>query len=140
MSTHLIAGTDTKEREYVKEINSVENNHSKDVALMVDTDMIKTSFTAEYSAAQAGVAIITPPTGYRLCVRDVFITTNGNTGEVAFDFATSSKPVARLYASAQNNNFNTSGHVLGAVNEALTITTTTGTNKVFVKVNYVIHK
>lgn len=136
----LVLGVDSKDTSILKEITCVENKVNGDVALMVDTDMIKTTFTAEYSAAQTAVSMITPPSGYKVCVRDVFIRTNGNTGVVEIDFVTSSKLVDRLYAAAQNQSTNTSGHVLGAVDEPLKITTTTGANKVFVKVNYVLHK
>lgn len=119
----------------------VKNQISGYKALMVDKDMISASFTAEYSAVQSDVDIITPPAGYKVCVREIFTRTDGAVGIFSLDFATSNKIVDRAYFSAQNKSETAGGHILGATDEPLTLNlASTSTNKVFVRVNYVFHK
>jgi hypothetical protein len=110
-------------------------------ALMVDTAMISSSFTAEYATEQTDVDIITPPSGYKICVREIFVHTNGNVGTLNLDFATSNIIIDRVYFSVQSKNDTAGGHIAGAIDEPLTLNIAgTGTNKVFVRVNYVVHK
>lgn len=110
-------------------------------ALMVDKDMLTAAFVAEYSAVQTNVSIITPPAGYRACVRDIIARTDGNAGTLSLDFITSGKIVDRHCFSVQNRGNVANGHIIGAIDEPLTLNIAgTGTSKVFLRINYVFHK
>ncbi|MHA1263388.1 MAG: hypothetical protein ACTSSA_15170, partial [Candidatus Freyarchaeota archaeon] len=81
--------------------------------------------------------IITPSTGKKIHVRSVYCCTDADSGTVSLDFATSSKPVLRLYAAKFKTCQPININISGATNEALTLNTTTGTNKVFLVVSFV---
>lgn len=117
-----------------------EKNYKLDItALVVDTESYKNTFTQEYTTAQTATAIITPTSGYRLCIRSVHIATDATAGEVQIDFTTSNIKVARQYVAKQARDWYVYGHIDGETDEPLTMTTTTGTDKVFVMITYIEH-
>jgi len=95
------------------------------------------TFSRVYTSNQTNLDIITPTSGKRLCVHTVIIVTESNTGDVKLDFATSNKPVGRLYATRDQQQVATHLHIEGAVNEPLTLNTTTGNNDVFIAISYI---
>lgn len=106
------------------------------VSLLVSRGHGKTTFTEEYTAAQTNTTIITPASGKKIDVVGVLIVTDATTGDVTLDFTTSGIKVMRLYASAFARMVSDDMHVEGAIDEVLTLNTTTGTNNVFILVNY----
>ena len=106
------------------------------VSLLVSRGHGKTTFTEEYTAAQSDTTIITPSSGKKLDIVGVTLATDATTGDIYLTFATSGKIVMPLYASAFSRAINDDMHVEGAVDEVLTLNTTTGTSKLFVLVNY----
>ncbi len=114
-------------------INSDRNRY----ALTVDPAGHILTHTAVYAANQAGIALITPTAGTRLCIRDIYLCASINTGDIELDFNTSNIPVARLYAARYQVVYALSCHMEGAIDEVLTLTTTTGNNDIFIMVNYI---
>lgn len=106
------------------------------VSLLVSRGHGKTTFTEEYTDNQTNLTIITPASGKKIDIVGVLIVTDATTGDVLLDFATSGKKVMRLYASAFARVVSFDMHIEGAVDEVLTLNTTTGANNVFVLVNY----
>jgi|Wag4MinimDraft_13_1082653.scaffolds.fasta_scaffold06172_3 ethanolamine utilization cobalamin adenosyltransferase len=104
-------------------------------AVLTETQLIESHFSEEYTTAQTDTAIITPSAGNRLIITDVAIHTNATTGVVELDL--DGAKVARLYSSVNNRFAPQVKSGTGAVDQPLTLTTTTGTNKVFVSVNYI---
>jgi len=95
------------------------------------------TFSHIYNANQTNLNIITPTPGRRLCVHLVVIATESNTGEVELDFLTSNHPVGRLYATRFQQHVSQDLHIEGAVDEPLTLNSTTGANELFIAVSYI---
>lgn len=106
-------------------------------ALTVDPAGHILTHTALYSVNQTNIAMITPTSGTLLCVRDIFISCSGNTGTIEINFNTSNIAVARLYATRDQRIENINCHIEGAIDEPLSITSTTGANEIFILVNYI---
>lgn len=106
------------------------------VSLLVSRGHGKTTFTEEYTAAQTDLTIITPASGKKIDVVGVLAVTDSETGAISLDFATSGKKIMRLYASKFSSVVNDDMHIEGAVDEVVTLNTTTGASNVFVLVNY----
>ena len=96
----------------------------------------KNTFTAEYAAAQMNTVIVNPGATQKVCVASVCCMGDGAAGEVAVNFATSAIKVFRHYMTKYNQSSAQDMHIEGAANENLQLTTTTGTDKVFIVVNY----
>lgn len=96
----------------------------------------KNTFTEEYAAAQAATVIVNPGATQKVCVASVYVCGDGNAGEVSLDFAGSGIKVFRHYMSKFNSSFASDMHIEGALNENLTLTTTTAATNVFIIVNY----
>lgn len=94
------------------------------------------TLTAEYNAAQAALVLITPPPGRRVCVAGVQWATDGNAGVLSLDFVASAIIVFRGYAARFQTSKGMDMHIEGAVDEVLSLTTTTGVALVFLMVNY----
>ena len=95
------------------------------------------TFSRVYTSNQTNLNIITPASGKKLCVHGVIVATDSNTGDVSLDFATSNIPVSRLYATRHQQQVAIHLHIEGAVNEPLTLNTTTGNNDLFIAVSYI---
>lgn len=96
----------------------------------------KSTISKEYTSNQTALALITPSEGKRLQIAGVYASADTNTGEIQLDFVTSEIKVFRLYASKYYHSDVLDCADKGAVDEPLSLTTTTGDNKAFVKVNY----
>lgn len=95
------------------------------------------TFSHVYTSNETNNNIITPASGRKLCVHGVIITTGSNSGDVELDFASSGRPVARLYATRFQQHVAINLHIEGDVDEPLTLNTTTGVNDVFIAVSYI---
>lgn len=105
-------------------------------SLAVSRGAGKNTFTYEYTSAQTNTIIVNPGTTQKVCVASVYVCGDGTTGVVSLDFATSAIKVFRHYMTKYNTGFASDMHIEGAANENLGLTTTTGTDKVFIIVNY----
>lgn len=115
-----------------------QNERNKERALIVDTTNIRSTFTEEYTSNQTNLDIIEPDEGNRIIVTGVSIHTKANNGTVKLDF--NGKKVARLYASSNNRFSPAISAVQGDVDESLVLNSTTGSNEVFVSVDFVEKK
>ena len=95
------------------------------------------TFSRVYTSNQTNLEIITPASGKKICVHGVITVTESNTGDVKLDFATSNTPVSRLYATRHQQQVAIHLHIEGAVNEPITLNTTTGDNDVLIAVSYI---
>ena len=116
--------------------NSVYDHETGRWSLCVTRSHGHATFTEEYNAAQAALAILTPPAGRRICVNGVQWATDGNAGVVSLDFVASALVVFRGYAARFQTSRGMDMHIEGAVLEPLSLTTTTGVALVFLSVNY----
>lgn len=120
--------------------NKVETSNA---ALKTCPEEHHTSFTEEYTSDSGGdisaTTIITPTSGKKIAVHLLAICTEANSGTVSLDFTTSSKKVARLYASRSSVFAAAQTHDEGNINEVLTLTGSGlgNTRKVFVNVQYI---
>ncbi|MCK5504544.1 MAG: hypothetical protein KAJ10_05250 [Thermodesulfovibrionia bacterium] len=105
-------------------------------ALIVSSAESKNTFSAEYGANQAGVDIITPAAGCLLSINGVVSHADTNTGNIELDFAGSGIVVWRHYVGQSRADLAANFHIEGAVDEPLTLTTTTGANDIFIIINF----
>lgn len=117
------------------------NNTFGSTAIKVDTQMHITTYSVVLTGNQASQTILTPSSGFKLCIRSVSTTVDGNAGDITLDFATSNKPVHRHYSTgAGEKSSGGGGHILGAVDEVLTFSATAlGASELFMIINYVEH-
>jgi len=66
-------------------------------------------------------AVLTPPVGYFVCVRGLFLFTDSSSGEILAYFADSNKKLAKLYASRYASTTLPKTHKHGQVNESVNI-------------------
>lgn len=118
------------------EITIAHNEANGKKALLVAPAELVSTFAEEYATEQSAVAIIEPGAGCKINLRSVFCTTDADSGTISLDFVTSEKKVFRMYATKTNNVFSGDINLVGAAGEALSLTTTTSTDKVFIIVNY----
>ena len=108
-------------------------------AEIVDISMIEQREVFRYGTNQTDLAIITPPEGWRLCVRSISSRTVSNAGVIKLDFA-GGKAVYDHFVSVQTSDDDTHGHIQGEIDEALLLTTTTGANAVSISITYTFHR
>ncbi len=94
------------------------------------------TFTAEYTSNQTDLDIITPSSGKRISVIGGLTVTTASSGEIRLDFPTSNKPIWRHYASKFSEAGAWKLNITGAIDEPVRLNTTTGTEKVFIMINY----
>ena len=126
-----------------KEIYVYENHNSgrNRRALTVDPAGHILTKTATYTENQTGTIFLSPTSGTRLCIRDVYMSTDDNLGLAVLNFnGVSMIDVFRLFATRFQSWSTVNMHIEGALNENLTITSTTGANQLFVLVNYIEEK
>lgn len=130
----VICGVDKNGRVYPL---GVKYDESTELAsLAVSRGAGKNTFTEEYTSAQTNTVIVNPGATQKVCVASVYVCGDGTTGVVSLDFATSGIKVFRHYMTKYQSSFASDTHIEGAANENLQLTTTTGTDTVFVIVNY----
>lgn len=131
---NIICGVDENNRVYPLGVKY--DQETGLASLAISRGAGKNTFSQEYAAAQTNTVIINPGTTQKVCVASVYICGDGAAGVVSLDFATSGIKVFRHYMDKTNQSDASDMHVEGAANENLQLTTTTGTDKVFVIVNY----
>lgn len=117
----------------------VDNNSKNRLRVRTNDDHL--FFSNEYATAQTGTAIIAAPgAGKRLAIKGIQMHTESNTGEIVINgtIGASTKIVDKLYASRFSADTTGLENIALDENTALTLTTTTGTNKAFIAVNYII--
>ena len=104
-----------------------------------------TTFTEEYTADASGdiaaTVLFSPSATGHLGIQIIHIETDGGSGTISLDFATSGVKALRMYPS-KNQRANSSGtHIEGANGEGLTFTATGigNASKVFVAISYFEH-
>ena len=119
-------------------INSLINNLSEDGSFKVKTKNRCIAYVDEFTSAQTSEVIITPTSGKKAIITGISLETNSNSGEIRVYWGTSEELIAVVYVSRFGSiclpsicNQN------GAIDETVKITTTTGTDKVFVAINYI---
>lgn len=121
-------------------ITEVTNQRNGEIATLVDIYMSSSTFTQEYTGNQTNTVVLTPTGGQKLCIRTIETLVNGNAGDVSLDFATSSKKVYRHYSTATNRFSSNTGHLVGAIDEALTLNAPSlGANKLWLVITYIEH-
>lgn len=113
-------------------------------AVSVVTQEHATTFTIEIIASGSSIALTplqAPGSGSKLAIYNYCISTDSSAGVVALDFVTSLIPVARLYASKDSQSSDCPVHIIGAVDESISILGTGLTNgaKVFITINHADH-
>ena len=121
----------------VEVIKNEENGRS---ALLVDAQSIESTYTEEFTGNEDGTTLITPSSGNKIIIKDVFITINDpGIGEVALDFSDNGDKIARLYGSqfsrASFSNLTKKGEVGQSVE--LTGDASGSGDKIFVIINYI---
>jgi len=96
----------------------------------------KNTFSHVFTANQTNSNIINPGATQKVCVASVYVCGAGTTGEVALDFAAGNIEVFRHYMTKYNQSYASDMHIEGAADGNLLLTTTTGTDAVFIAVNY----
>lgn len=97
--------------------------------------------SAEFETAQTATEMIAAPgAGKRIVIKAVSVATDGSTGEVLSNGTAGSASIiiCKLYVTKANSLSQGSINVPLDENTAVTLTTTTGTDKVFVKCNYIV--
>jgi len=118
------------------DVSVIKNEVNGRYSLVTNIDSSQCSFSEEYSSAQTNLIVITPESGHNLAIHSVYCTTDGASGEVHLDFLSSGKKVFRMYVTKENVTGMSTLNIEGGVDESLTLTTTTGTDKVFILINY----
>lgn len=120
----------------LEDLSNVYDEGTEKRSLCVTRAEGRNTFSEEYATAQTNTAIITCTEEQQVCVSSVCIAGEGNAGIVSLDFATSTKKVFRGYISKTQHAHSDEMHITGAAGESLTLNSTTGTDKIFLIVNY----
>ena len=115
----------------------VENKENGRLSFGVETQLIESNFSEEYTTEQTDNDIIAPGSGNKLIITDLAIQTKATSGVIELDFLDSGKKITRLYSSVNNRFAPQVKSGAGAINETLTLNTTTGTSEVFITLNYI---
>lgn len=105
-------------------------------SLVVSRGGGKNTFSQEYTADQTNLVIVNPGDTQKVCVASVYVCGAGTTGIVSLDFTAPATKVYRHYMTKYNQSFASDMHIEGDANNNLLLTTTTGTDAVFIIVNY----
>jgi len=130
----IICGVDQHGR--VRPIGMHYDETTEIASLSVSRGAGKNTFSQEYTTAQTNTVIIAIAGGRRLHVAGVYICGDGAAGVVSLDLAASGIKVFRHYMTKYNQSSDLDMHMVGDIDDDLLLTTTTGTDKVFVIVNY----
>jgi len=132
--SQVICGVDANGRVYPLGVKYDERTGL--ASLAISRGAGKNTFTEEYAANQAATVIVSPAATQKVCVASVCCMGDGAAGEVSLNFAGSGLKVFRHYMTKYNQSSAQDMHIEGALDEDLTLTTTTAGDKVFIVVNY----
>ena len=102
-----------------KILTAIHDNLTGRTSLATANEVGMSTFTAEYTSNQTDQDIITP-----------------SSGTIELDFPTSNKPIWRHYASKFSQAGAWKLNLTGAADEPVRLNTTTGSEKVFIMINY----
>ncbi len=105
-------------------------------ALNVNIQQFVTSFAQDYSGAQTNLTIITPSSGKKLEITQIYTSTSTVNVDITLDFATSGNIVFKLYTAQKATESGIPCHHDGAVDESLRLTCGANT---FICVSYIEH-
>ena len=134
MSSAVICGVDKDGRVYPLGVKYDEGTGL--ASLAISRGAGKNTFSEEYAASQTSTVLVNPAATQKVCVASVYICGDGTTGNAYVHIQTSGTLVFKHYMTKYNQSFASDMHVEGRVGEDLLLTTTTGTDKVFIIVNY----
>lgn len=121
----------------LKDIDMTNLSNSKR-AIRVDTQGIESSHPEVITTSKTGYDLITPSSGNKIIVHDVFLVANSNLGSIEINFS-GGKPIARLYTSqffrANFSNLTSEGNVDEKIQ--LTGDASGSGDEIFVLINYV---
>ena len=119
------------------ESNILKRVKTNDVeALNVNIQQFLTTFAQDYSGAQTNLTIITPSSGKKLEITQIYVSTSTVNVDVTLDFATSGNIVFKLYTAQKATDSGIPCHHDGAVDESLRLTCGANT---FICVSYIEH-
>jgi len=84
-------------------------------------------FTDDFSTAQTLQTILTPASGKKIILHQVFVSTSTTNINITLEFATSSILIFKLYTAQSARALGTDCHLRGAVDEPVTLTCGTNT-------------
>jgi len=119
-----------------KLISAIHDNLTGRTSLAAAVEIGMSTFAAEYTSNQTNSDIITPSSGKRISVIGGITATTASSGVIEMDFPTSNKPIWRHYASKFSEAGAWRMNIIGAIDEAVRLNTTTGTENVFILINY----
>jgi len=124
------------EKNVPKLVTAIHDNLTKRTSLAVANEIGMNTFTAEYTSNQTDQDIITPSSGKKISVVGGLTVTTASAGEIKLDFPTSNKPIWRHYASKFSQAGAWKLNLTGQVDEPVRLNTTTGSENVFLMINY----
>jgi len=119
-----------------KILTAIHDNITGRTSLATANEIGMSTFTAEYTSNQTDQDIITPSSGKKISVIGGLTVTTASSGEIKLDFPTSNKPIWRHYASKFSEAGAWKLNLTGAADEPVRLNTTTGSEKVFIMINY----
>jgi len=122
----------------IREQVDITKNSQNEYGLVIDNSALLQTETVEYTTAQSGTVLVTGESGYLTEIRALVITTDGTSGEVKVGFDGGN--FIKMYVSKQNQLSVTGINIRGNEGEDLKVWTTTGTDAVFIGVNYIQRK
>ncbi|GAH81453.1 unnamed protein product, partial [marine sediment metagenome] len=132
--SNVICGVDRSGRVYPLGVKYDEGTGL--ASLAVSRGAGKNTFSEEYGANHPLAAIITPAATQKLCIASCYCCGEGTTGFVALTMPPHVPPVFMHYMSKYNTSFASDMHIEGGAGESLYLASTTGTDKMFLIVNY----
>lgn len=105
-------------------------------SLAVSRGAGKNTYSEKFTSAQTDTAIINPGATQKVCIASVYVCGEGAAGIVYLDFASSGIKVYRHYMTKYSQSFASDMHIEGAADENLLLNTDTGTDEIFIIVNY----
>lgn len=117
-------------------IDTVYDYASEKRSLLVARGHGKSCFRAEYATEQTNTVFITCTPSQKIDVVGVYIAGNGTTGEVRLIWEYSRQLIFPHYMTKYNQSGQEVMHISGFAGESVQLTTTTGTDKVYVLVLY----
>ena len=117
--------------------NTLKRVKTNDVeALNVNIQQFLTTFAQDYSGAQTNLTIITPSSGKKLEITQIYASTSTVNIDITLDFATSENVVFKLYTAQKATDAGIPCHHDGSVDESLRLTCGANT---FICVSYIEH-
>ncbi|MEK0325820.1 MAG: hypothetical protein QQN63_08960 [Nitrosopumilus sp.] len=99
------------------------------------TDSVAVQFTVDQTEAM-NTTIITPASGKRLRIHDVYCNIGNTSGTVILEYANSGYEFYRFESTASSSRDHVNLREVGAVNEAIRVISTQGSNNLNLSINF----